>query len=388
MIRHSGLAAFLLAVACVASVTSPAAAAERVLLGYYATFGGMPVEDLPWKRLTHVAHAFLRLDAEGKLVRTSAVPNPALTAAGREQRVPVLLSIGGGATVRGLEKATATPAGVQALADEIVAAVRDGGYAGVDLDWEFPRDAKTRVAHAALLAKLREELDAAVEPGSVRPLVTAAVSPSDDLGQWVDAPAVADAVDWLHVMAYDMAGPWSRFAAHHAPLLPSPDDPERDWRSVESAMAYWVGRGVPKEKLVVGAPLYGRAMPADEPHAPLNAADEGRHRALGYSAVRKLAGEGWLAEWDPVSRSAWLRKPPADETASPLSAVADDDGPVLIAYDDLESVRQKAAWARREGYRGMFFWAVHQDRMPDGRHWLLEAAGKAWPADEAAETAP
>ena len=54
---------------------------------------------------------------------------------------------------------------------------------------------------------------------------------------------------------------------------------------------------------------------------------------------------------------------------------------MVFAYDDRNSTHLKATWAREQGYRGVFFWALHHDRMPDGQHWLVEAAVKAWPAD-------
>ena len=57
------------------------------------------------------------------------------------------------------------------------------------------------------------------------------------------------------------------------------------------------------------------------------------------------------------------------------------DGPVLISYDDRNSIHGKAIWAQEQGYRGLFFWAIHQDRMPDDRHWLIDAANKAWPKE-------
>ncbi|MEM8864883.1 MAG: glycosyl hydrolase family 18 protein, partial [Planctomycetota bacterium] len=169
---------------------------------------------------------------------------------------------------------------------------------------------------------------------------------------------------------YDMAGPWSRTAGHHAPLRPSPLDPQRSWRSVAAAMAYWSeDRGVPREKLVVGIPFYGRAYPVDEPFAELDPAKRKQHGTLTFTQVRSLVGKGWPAEWDAASQSPWLSPP--------------DGKRLLIAYDDRNSVDKKAKWAQKQGYRGLFYWALHQDRMSDGTHWLLRAANRAWPVERA-----
>lgn len=379
------LALTLLLLACLAPVR-----AERVMVGYYATFGNLPVEQVPWSRLTHLSHAYLRVDAEGKLVTTDAMPNPALTADGRKAGVPVLVTLGGGVTVKGLEQATASPDELARLVGDVLRTVADGRYDGVDVDWRFPRDEATRAGHWRLLVALRRALDRqAAEDSRDRPyLLTATVAPGADLGQWVDAERVLPAVDWLTVAAYDMAGPWSRVAAHQAPLFPSSRDADGLSRSVAEAMRYWEAqRGVAKQKLVVAAPLFGRAMPAARPYQTLDPDAASGHRALPFAAIRRLAGEGWPAEWDNECRAPWLRKPasePKPEAASPLAPVEQDapyDGPLVITYDDRNSMFMKATWAREQGYRGMAFWAVHQDRMPDQQHWLIDAANKAWPAE-------
>lgn len=385
--RFATLACCLLT--CLAFVT-PASAAERVLVGYYATFGDLPIEQLPWDRLTHVCHAFLRVDAEGELVKTDAMPNAAISAEGRQHDTPVLVTLGGGNTVKGLEKITRDDGSTRAFVEEVLEVVDLGRYDGLDLDWEFPRNADTRDAHARLVLELRRQLDelAGRTERKTAYLLTATVSPSSFFGQYVDVEKVVPAVDWLSVMTYDMSGPWSKEAAHHAPLFPSSSDPEKADRSVTGAMRYWESeRGVPKSKLVVGAPLFGRAMPASEPYALLDQDRGDQHRAMPYASVRKLVGKGWRATWDNETRSPWLQKPAPkkkEKASSPLTPISEEEageGPIVICYDDRNSTHLKASWAREQGYRGLFFWAIHQDRMSDNRHWLLDSANKAWPAE-------
>ena len=218
------------------SLAAPLVAAERVMVGYFATFGDLTVEQIPWDRLTHVCHAFLRVDAEGKLVTTPAMPNPALTADARKHGVKTLVSIGGGQTLQGLEVITASDEPIKNFVDAVAKIVVEGRYDGIDLDWEFPRNAETRRQFTRLLTALRAKLDQ-LGGGKQRLLLTAAVSSSDFLGQWVDAPRVTPLVDWLNVMAYDMSGEWSQHAAHHAPLFASSGDPDKEWRSVAAALA-------------------------------------------------------------------------------------------------------------------------------------------------------
>ncbi len=50
----------------------------------------------------------------------------------------------------------------------------------------------------------------------------------------------------------------------------------------------------------------------------------------------------------------------------------------MIGYDDAESVAIKTEWAMKQGFRGVFFWQVHGDRLPDGTNPLQEASHREW----------
>ncbi len=52
----------------------------------------------------------------------------------------------------------------------------------------------------------------------------------------------------------------------------------------------------------------------------------------------------------------------------------------MIGYDDAESVALKTEWAVKQGLRGVFFWQVAADRLPDGTHPLQEASHQVWEA--------
>ena len=44
----------------------------------------------------------------------------------------------------------------------------------------------------------------------------------------------------------------------------------------------------------------------------------------------------------------------------------------------VESVSLKSKWATENGFRGVFFWQVNGDRLPDGTNPLQEAARRNW----------
>ena len=50
------------------------------------------------------------------------------------------------------------------------------------------------------------------------------------------------------------------------------------------------------------------------------------------------------------------------------------DHKAVIGYDDAESVAFKTEWAMKQGFRGVFFWQIAADLMPDDTNPLQEAS--------------
>ena len=83
-----------------------------------------------------------------------------------------------------------------------------------------------------------------------------------------------------------------------------------------------------------------------------------------YRNLHKLRHEqGWTRRWDDETKTPWLLAP---------------DRSAVIGYDDAESVALKTEWAMKQGFRGVFFWQVAGDRLPNGTNPLQEASRKAW----------
>lgn len=340
-------------------VAATAAADEPVVLGYYPSYERFPIDQIPFDRLTHVCHAFVTSSPEGVLEPNRLAPDKRLTAAADLHNVPVILSIGGWGDADGFEAATSTPEKMTAWTDAAVAMMHENGYRGLDVDWEFPRDESTRDRFTALVLQLRVKLDKLSEETGQKYLITSAVTARPTEGKWIDGPAMEHAVDFLNVMTYDFAGPWSKVAAHHSPLERDPKDP-LDWRSTVDAMRYWhTTQKFPKSKLVVGVPLYGRQMPVREPMASLEGKPESEFGGPFYRDLVKLTDQGWTELAGP--------------DGSPfLVAPEGQDG--LISYASPESARRVGEWSRENGYRGVFFWAVGQDAVAEGHFPVMNAA--------------
>lgn len=63
-------------------------------------------------------------------------------------------------------------------------------------------------------------------------------------------------LSFWNLMAYDYQGSWSDKAGHHAQLFGA----NAEELSTDRAVRWFTENGVPKDKMVIGLPLYGRSF--------------------------------------------------------------------------------------------------------------------------------
>ncbi len=233
------LLATLIALLCVGAI--PSYAGEMVV-AYVPNWVDLNsfAKGIDYSKLTHINIAFENPTNEvGDL--SFHEKNKVLIAAAHDKNVKVLVSIGGGGAAsnkrlqaRYFDLISDTKRGdfVKRLAAYVV----DHGFDGLDVDIEGPSINKD---YGALIRDLSAEL----KPR--KKLLTAALS------QGYGGKNVPDSVfehfDFINVMAYDGAGSWNPNApGQHSSL-------EFTKRSVD----YWLKRGLPPAKTVVGVPFYG-----------------------------------------------------------------------------------------------------------------------------------
>ena len=337
-----------------------------VVLGYIPGWNQIPYDQLPWDRMTHAAHAFVGADAEGALVpHDPGVPDPLLAEAAHKHGVKLILSIGGAGSDAYLDPLARDPESLGRYIRNIVQAVEDNHYDGVDLDWEHPETEQANRGYVRMLSGLRAALNELSEKHNGRAyLLTAAVN------GWrfgVDGEVFARNCDYVSVMSYDITGPWSDYLGHGASLTASDTDIRLGpGLSVETAMAFWSqDKGVPREKLLVGLPFYARGFRDLEPYSVVDQRDPDLHTIYLYSELVPKVEQGWVRHWNDENQVPWMSSPKGDE---------------WVGYDDPQSIRTKTRWAREHGY-GLIIWAIGQDRLPDGSYPLMDAVSEGLRAD-------
>ena len=224
-------------------------------------------DTIDYSRLTHINIAFENpVNESGDLSFNSE--DEALLGKARAKRVKVLVSIGGGAASgdKGLRNRYAdllTETRRTGFVAKLAAYVSAHNFDGLDVDLEGQL---ITADYGAFIADLGTALKAKGK------LLTAALS------QGYGGDKVPDSVfasfDFVNVMAYDGTGPWE----------PNEPGQHSSLEFAKSNMTYWLGRGLPKAKAVLGVPFYGYGFreafrKRDYPYAEIVASYPGAEHA-------------------------------------------------------------------------------------------------------------
>jgi GH18 family chitinase len=289
----------------------------KVVIGYVQDYSDSPVniDQIDFTKVTHLNVAFANpVDATGSI---SVPPNlSTLVSRAHQNGVEVLISIGGGGASTEeagrqqyfkLISEPARSAFVQKLADYVEVNHLDG----LDLDLEGPAINNDYTAFA-------DDLAAALKPRGR--LLTAAVSAWYG-GDQITAEALGH-FDLVNVMAYDATGPWD----------PSKPGQHSSLEYTKKAVSYWLDRGVPKSKIVVGVPFYGYGF-------------GDAFTKDGYTYAQIVGKYPGSESSDQVGNTVW--------------------------YNGIPTIRLKVKYVLDENFAGLMIWSIDQD--VKGKQSLLAA---------------
>lgn len=377
-------------------------AGDRRIVAYFAEWSvydrNYHVADIPADKLTHINYAFAKISDTGACAFFDKYAAAEKTypgdkedgslhgnfrqlqlLKGKHPHLKTLLSVGGWTLSSPFSDAALTMETRAKLARSCVQFMAQYGFDGLDIDWEYPvagglESNKTRPEdkrnYTLLLAELRQQLDArgAADRKSYLLTIAAPAGPANIANLELDK--IAPLVDWFNLMAYDFHGSWSERTNFSAPLHttsadPAPaDSPQRKY-SVADAVKAYVAAGVPQAKIVVGMPFYGRGWGGvrNENNGLYQPHDKNLPKGTWEAGVwdYKDLAANYVGKckryWNDEAKAAWL---------------FDAANGLMISYDDPESVRAKAEYARKEGLGGAMIWELSGD---DKESSLLKAIG-------------
>ncbi len=244
----------------------------------------------------------------------------------------------------------------------VIAIVKDNDYDGIDLDWEYPDTEKEVAGFERLVTAVSQgRSTTSGPPRAGRCFLTMAASSNPGTLKWLGKDFLLETMDWINVMTYDYTGDWTNFAGHHSPLFRVVQAARRP--AVDGAHDEIPARGTRHARQPAGGghptlrPWLRRvASLMHRPKAHPRPASRAATTTICTGSSTRRAGR---AVWDSETQNPWLIAP---------------DHKVVIGYDDAESVALKTEWAMKQGFRGVFFWQIGADLMPDDTNPLQEAS--------------
>ena len=262
----------------------------------------------------------------------------------KHPQIEPILSIGGWGA-EGFSGAAATAEGRAAFVHEALGLMETHGFAGVDIDWEYPgvSDAgiksspDDRENYTLLLQALRDGLDALTAADGKPRRLCIAITGAPWLIDKLECEAIGAIVDQVNLMTYDMQS--SSLTSHHTALYAS----NPDALSAAASVAAYVRAGIPAAKIMLGAAFYGHRWRINNTE-PLYQKATYKNTFTYTQIARLIADHPSAAFYDETAQAPYYF-----------------DGKVFISYDDARSITQKRLFAQEQGLLGLFAWQYGAD---------------------------
>jgi len=271
----------------------------------------------------------------------------------------------------------------QTFAQNVVAFLRKHNFDGFDNDWEYPANRgsppEDKQNDVLFMQELRRAFDEdSARTGAPRLLLSTAISVGKDtIDSAYDIPSLSRLVDFFNIMSYDIHGSFEKNTGHNAPLYANSAETGDDRHlNVEWALNYYLSLGMPRDKMNMGIPTYGRSFTLDNSGITALGAPAGNAGVAG----RYTGEKGFISYYEiceKLQHGAKVYKEPSSHAKYLV------EGNQWIGYDDVNSVREKACFAKNMGVGGVMYWALDLDDFKgstcnEGPYPLINAGNKAF----------
>lgn len=274
--------------------------------------------------MTHINYAFGHVNESFNGVKIDNEERLRQIVDLRKQKpeLKVLLSIGGWGSGRFSEMA-ANDEYRRAFAADCDRVVKEFALDGIDIDWEYPTSSMANISSSPddteNFTLLMQDIRAAI--GNEKELTLATVASA----RYIDFKAILPSVDFVNIMAYDMASA----PKHHSALYPSGHSGDI---TSDGAVTAHLKAGVPPSKLVMGMPFYGRG-------------GDGYPNFQDYNKVGNTDTQ-YTEKWDEVAQVPYL---------------ADKNDTLVFGFENPRSLAIKCQYILDKDLLGGMYWDYSGD---------------------------
>lgn len=274
--------------------------------------------------MTHINYAFGHVNESFNGVKIDNEERLRQIVDLRKQKpeLKVLLSIGGWGSGRFSEMA-ANDEYRRAFAADCARVVKEFALDGIDIDWEYPTNSMANISSSPddteNFTLLMQDIRAAI--GNEKELTLATVASA----RYIDFKAILPSVDFVNIMAYDMASA----PKHHSALYPSGHSGDI---TSDGAVTAHLKAGVPPSKLVMGMPFYGRG-------------GDGYPSFQDYNKVGNTDTQ-YTEKWDEVAQVPYL---------------ADKNDTLVFGFENPRSLAIKCQYILDKDLLGGMYWDYSGD---------------------------
>lgn len=274
--------------------------------------------------MTHINYAFGHVNESFNGVKIDNEERLRQIVDLRKQKpeLKVLLSIGGWGNGRFSEMA-ANDEYRRAFAADCDRVVKEFALDGIDIDWEYPTSSMANISSSPddteNFTLLMQDIRAAI--GNEKELTLATVASA----RYIDFKAILPSVDFVNIMAYDMASA----PKHHSALYPSGHSGDI---TSDGAVTAHLKAGVPPSKLVMGMPFYGRG-------------GDGYPSFQDYNKVGNTDTQ-YTEKWDEVAQVPYL---------------ADKNDTLVFGFENPRSLAIKCQYILDKDLLGGMYWDYSGD---------------------------
>ncbi|KAL0939539.1 uncharacterized protein CTRU02_206149 [Colletotrichum truncatum] len=360
-------------------VTPPSCTSHTLkrVVGYYEGWAArrpcnafMP-EQIPRGVYTHINFAFATIDPNTFEVRPASSADAKLYKRLTSLKLidpdlKVLIAIGGwtfndpGPTATTFSDIARSESAQKAFIKSLVSMMSTYDFDGVDLDWEYPvaKDRSGRDEDFENFPKFLANLKKSLKATGGRDEVSLTLPASLWYLQHFDIVALQKHVDFFNIMSYDLHGTWDKTNKWVGPYL----NAHTNLTEIKEAMNLLWRNNIDPDKVVLGTGFYGRAFTATSPNCltPGCTYESGAPRQPCSNEISVMLQSEIM---DVIKRTG--NKPVLNKEAAVKILTFDSNQ--WVAYDDEDTFKLKADFAREQCLSGIMVWAISGD-VEDGKY--------------------